>query len=148
MQIYDKKIGIWRTIDTKLFHGYPPAGYKQKRKIPIDLITELILQNNDVEKKGSIKTNNVYKKEECKMESCAICLRKLFDDESSLRKLESCNHLFHNFCLHHCDVDFYSICPLCKIPLISEDLKHCLMENENIIALTNATRTKNHKKKK
>ena len=139
MQLYDKEIETWRSINIEAFNGYPPIEYKQIIKIPIDLVSKLI-KRNDIE-----KYHDKGKKEDTK-KLCAICKGRLFD-HSSLRLLLTCNHLYHNFCIHHCKIDFYSICPSCNILLVSEELKNCLIENKNASLLLKES-SKKHKKYK
>ncbi|XP_071702874.1 brassinosteroid-responsive RING protein 1-like [Rutidosis leptorrhynchoides] len=60
-------------------------------------------------------------------ESCAVCLYE-FNGGDEIRQLTNCRHIFHRSCLDRWMDHDQKTCPLCRTPLISEDLQDSFNE--------------------
>ncbi|KAL7609209.1 brassinosteroid-responsive RING protein 1 [Lactuca sativa] len=60
-------------------------------------------------------------------ESCAVCLYE-FDDGDEIRQLSNCRHVFHRCCLDRWMDHDQKTCPLCRTPLIPDDLQDSFNE--------------------
>lgn len=60
-------------------------------------------------------------------ESCAVCLYE-FDGGDEIRQLSNCRHVFHRCCLDRWMDHDQKTCPLCRTPLIPDDLQDSFNE--------------------
>ncbi|CAK9156598.1 unnamed protein product [Ilex paraguariensis] len=60
-------------------------------------------------------------------ESCAVCLCE-FDGSDEIRRLTNCRHIFHQSCLDRWMDRDQKTCPLCRTPLIPEDMQEVFNE--------------------
>ncbi|CAI9274440.1 unnamed protein product [Lactuca saligna] len=60
-------------------------------------------------------------------ESCAVCLYE-FDAGDEIRQLSNCRHVFHRCCLDRWMDHDQKTCPLCRTPLIPDDLQDSFNE--------------------
>ncbi|KAK9076671.1 hypothetical protein SSX86_005005 [Deinandra increscens subsp. villosa] len=60
-------------------------------------------------------------------ESCAVCLYE-FDAGDEIRRLTNCRHVFHRCCLDRWMDHDQKTCPLCRTPLIPDDLQDSFNE--------------------
>ncbi|KAK7381829.1 hypothetical protein VNO80_00377 [Phaseolus coccineus] len=65
---------------------------------------------------------------------CVICLTS-FEEEESVRKLHTCKHIFHTFCINKW-LGSHSGCPLCRTQIDkvnSQNSRVALEENDHMI---------------
>ncbi|XP_076801694.1 uncharacterized protein LOC143446091 isoform X2 [Clavelina lepadiformis] len=62
--------------------------------------------------------NKHFDAADCEQDTCVICLDTI-ELEQSLCKL-TCNHLFHCDCILRCFSKFYSRCPICRQPALTQ----------------------------
>ncbi|KAH7664447.1 Anaphase-promoting complex (APC) subunit 11 protein [Dioscorea alata] len=60
-------------------------------------------------------------------DSCAVCLYE-FDGEAEIRRLTNCRHIFHRSCLDRWMQHDQRTCPLCRTPLIPDELQDSFNE--------------------
>ncbi|KAJ0968923.1 hypothetical protein J5N97_021800 [Dioscorea zingiberensis] len=60
-------------------------------------------------------------------DSCAVCLYE-FDPLAEVRRLSNCRHIFHRCCLDRWMQHDQRTCPLCRTPLIPDDLQDSFNE--------------------
>ncbi|KAL4186901.1 hypothetical protein AMTRI_Chr09g16180 [Amborella trichopoda] len=60
-------------------------------------------------------------------ESCAVCLYE-FEGREEIRRLANCCHIFHRSCLDRWMDHDQKTCPLCRTPLVPEDLQDAFNE--------------------
>jgi len=60
-------------------------------------------------------------------ESCAVCLYE-FDAGDEIRQLSNCRHVFHRCCLDRWMDHDQKTCPLCRTPLIPDDMQDSFNE--------------------
>ncbi|EXB37315.1 RING-H2 zinc finger protein RHA1a [Morus notabilis] len=60
-------------------------------------------------------------------ESCAVCLYE-FESEDEIRRLTNCCHIFHRSCLDRWMGYDQKTCPLCRTPLLRDDLQGAINE--------------------
>ncbi|XP_050226542.1 brassinosteroid-responsive RING protein 1-like [Mercurialis annua] len=60
-------------------------------------------------------------------DSCAVCLVE-FEDQDEIRRLTNCRHIFHKSCLDKWVGYDQKTCPLCRTPVIPEDMQEAFNE--------------------
>ncbi|KAK6947816.1 Zinc finger, RING-type [Dillenia turbinata] len=60
-------------------------------------------------------------------ESCAVCLYE-FEGHEEIRRLTNCRHIFHRSCLDRWMDHDQKTCPLCRTPLIPDDMQESFNE--------------------
>ncbi|KDP25403.1 hypothetical protein JCGZ_20559 [Jatropha curcas] len=60
-------------------------------------------------------------------DSCAVCLYE-FEDQDEIRQLTNCRHIFHRSCLDRWVGYDQKTCPLCRTPVIPDDMQEAFNE--------------------
>ncbi|KAJ8764804.1 hypothetical protein K2173_010269 [Erythroxylum novogranatense] len=60
-------------------------------------------------------------------DSCAVCLYE-FEGSDEIRRLTNCTHIFHKSCLDRWMGYDHKTCPLCRTPVIPDDMQDAFNE--------------------